>query len=224
MLDMICHTTLRVDYFDSELELQFRFLVILLIQCLFQFRFWTATLTIALAYLSFAGIEMYSFEDSTKLEKERVYMLLVWFLVQVASSLALQIVINAIGSLYTDVYVLRSERGHITKSQAKNVFVLNKANKSVLSSQIKSKWLAEHVFCSHKNEAGGNSEFNFSQKIFKAIDEAVFNKDSADSMKFASELSQSQEFLSLEKIIDKALAQAPGTNKSHKKQVFSVSL
>ena len=54
-----------------------------------------------------------------------MYLLLVWFLVQVASSLVLQMVINAIGALHTDVQVLRSERGYVTKSQAKNVFVLS---------------------------------------------------------------------------------------------------
>ena len=78
-----------------------------------------------MAYLGFACIEVYAYNVWQKLESERIYLLVVWFLIQVASSLVIQIVINAIGALYTDVHVLRSERGHVTNSQAKNVFVLS---------------------------------------------------------------------------------------------------
>ena len=92
--------------------------------------------------------------------------------------------------------VLRSERGHITKSKAKNVFVLDSKNKSALFSHVGSKWLAENVL--HSGNEAGKSEFWFSRKIFKAIDEAVLTHNSADSMKIAGDLSQSHELSSLE--------------------------
>ena len=105
---------------------------------------------------------------------------------QLASSLALQIVINAVGSLHTDVEVLRSERGSITNSQAKNVFVLNSENKSVLSAKVKSKWLADNVILSH--DKAGDPEFDLQQKVFKVIDDKVFSQNVADPMKIAGDL------------------------------------
>ena len=57
MLDMICQTIMEIGYSGEAFDVHFRFLVILLIQCLFQFKFWTATLTIVMTYLSFAVIE-----------------------------------------------------------------------------------------------------------------------------------------------------------------------
>ena len=81
-----------------------------------------------------------------------------------------------------------------------------------MSAQVLSKWLADYVMCSN-NEAG-NSEFKFSQKVFKAIDKAVFTKNSLESMKIASQLSsQNTELLSLESIIKMAIARAPFIDK-----------
>ena len=139
-----------------------------------------------MTYLCLAGIEIAAGNDSEKLGTGRVSNLIVWFLVQLASSLALQIVINAVGSLYTDVEVLRSERGSITDSQAKNVFVLNSKNKSVLSAKVKSKWLADNVNLRH--DKAGDPKFDFQQKVFKVIDDKVFSQNVADPMKIAGDL------------------------------------
>ena len=59
------------------------------------------------------------------------------------STMLVQMVMNAIGSLFNEIHLLKHERLKSTKSLAKNVLALNATDLSVLCTSIKSKWITE---------------------------------------------------------------------------------
>ena len=128
-LDVVCHTTLRLP--AERHEDQYRFLVMLTLQCLFQFGIKSGFAVIFLANIGFATVE--GVLDAASLyESGRLFHLVVWTCVQTLSAFTVQVLINAIGSQHTDVQVLGQERSRSTRLKAKNVLVLNKVNYEVL--------------------------------------------------------------------------------------------
>ena len=55
---------------------------------------------------------------------ERFFVILVWLFVQLSGTMVIQMIVNAIGSLFAEVHELKAERSKFTKSLAKNVFAL----------------------------------------------------------------------------------------------------
>ena len=139
-IDMACHCTLRVPVTSNEDE--YRFLVMVILQGLFQFGPKSALLMTTLANIGFIVIEMQSSSATSIKEDGRIFTLILWLILQALSTLAIQMVINAVGRYHTDVQVLAYERTQSTLSKAKNVFVLDQNEHDVIASKVRSKWLA----------------------------------------------------------------------------------
>ena len=94
MLDMVCHTSLRVPVQRQEDE--YRFLVVLALQGLFQFGLNTGLVVTIMAYIGFTVVEA-NFATTGLLENGRIAHLVVWACVQLLSTIVVQVLINAIG-------------------------------------------------------------------------------------------------------------------------------
>ena len=121
-IDMVCHSTLRVPVSDEED--QYRLLIMLFNAVFFQFGLGTAVITIFVANINYAYLETLLHGAGDGLELHRYTLLIVWCVVQIAGASAVHIVINAIGSLHSEVHVLKTERCKFAKTLAKNVLVL----------------------------------------------------------------------------------------------------
>lgn len=70
-----------------------------------------------------------------------ITVVVAWLIINVAATLVTQMVINAIGSLFNEIHMMKNERIQSTKSLAKNVLVLSPTDLSVLCASVKSKWI-----------------------------------------------------------------------------------
>ena len=121
-IDMVCHSTLRVPVGDEED--QYRLLIMLFHATFFQFGLGTAVITIFVANINYAFLETLLHGAVNGLELHRYSLLIVWCIVQIAGAIAVHTMINAIGSLYSEVHVLKTERCKFAQTLAKNVLVL----------------------------------------------------------------------------------------------------
>ena len=149
-------------------------------------------------------------------------MLLVWFFAQITGTMVIQMIINAVGSLYTEVHGLQIERSQFAKSLAKNVFALRQSDKSVLCASVESKWIAAAGILKH--DSVGKEHFKFTDEIFKAIDNSVFTESKHDAMEIAKNLGQKQEKLYSLKQIVRSIIEAQSKNETATEMMFSVRL
>ena len=99
----------------------------------------------------------------------QISLLVAWLLVTVGATLVIQMVINAIGSLFTEIDMLRAERIQSTKSLAKNVFALNPSDLSILCASVKSKWISTVGIMKH--DQGRKEHYTLTQRIFSPVDD-----------------------------------------------------
>ena len=117
--------------------------------------------------MTYASFLMFHSLLNGSLDAQIVFTKLLWMVLQLLSTLAVHMIISAIGQLYASSIVDSLEREDATGKQAENVIVLSQKNHDdILFTKFDENWLKKLPYVSQDEPSDLSKRFDIHKKLF----------------------------------------------------------